>query len=193
VVFSAITNGPRGLVPVKAASGLPQRSNQYQTLSTGSDNFFTGQPMKIDDTGLIVKLAAAGDTILGVFSGVEYVRTNGDVIFLPYWDKPGAVQTGSQVRCTVYDDPDGIFQIFADADLTVDEVSGFFDFDTAAGTGGSTVTGQSSISLDVSSENASPSGKSVILRQFDVQKGRPGDLRTALVQFVDPEFAAQIG
>ena len=101
--------------------------------------------------------------------------------------------TGSQVRARIYDDPLQLYQIFADADLTIDEVAAYYDFDTAAGTGGSDVTGQSSLSLSVTSENTSAAGRSVVLRGFDVQKGRPGDLRTAIVQFVDPEFAAQIG
>ena len=192
MVFSAITNGPKGLVPVKAANGVAQRSNQYQISGTGSDDFYRGQPLTLAATGLLVKLTNAGTPIIGVFSGVEYVATTGEVIFRPFWDSPGAVQTGSQVRATIYDDPLGIFQIRADADLTIDEISAFYDFDTAAGTGGSTVTGQSSLSLSVTSENTDPDGRSVLLRQFDVQKGRPGDIRTALVQFVLPQYGAAL-
>jgi hypothetical protein len=192
VVFSAITNGPKGLVPVKAANGSAPRSNQFQISGTGSDDFYRGQPLDLSTAGLLVKLTNAGTPIVGVFSGVEYVATDGSVIFKPFWDSPGAVQTGSQVRATIYDDPLTIFQIRADATLSIDEVGGFYDFDTAAGTGGSTVTGQSSISLSVSSENDDPDGRSVLLRQFDVQKGRPGDLRTALVQIVLPVFGAAL-
>lgn len=190
MVFSAITNGPKGLVPVKAGSGAAQRSNQYQISGTGSDVFYRGQPLLILDTGLLSILTAVTDKILGVFSGVEYLATAGDVIFRPYWDAPGSVQTGSQVRATVYDDPFGIFQIFANADLTLDEVAGYYDFTTVAGTGGSTVTGQSDLGLDVSSESNSPANQQMVLRGFDVQKGRPGDLRTALVSFTEHEYAA---
>ena len=193
MVFTAQPNGPRGLSPVRASDGTPNRANTYQIAGAGSDKFYSGQPLKIGDDGLIVKLAAAADTILGVFDGVEYVSSAGDVIFKPFWDAPGSVQTGSQVRARIYDNPFEQFLIFADADLTIDEVSGYFDFDTVAGTGGSDTTGLSSLSLDVSSENASAAGRSVVLRGFDVQRGRPGDLRSAIVQFVDPEFAAQIG
>ena len=193
MVFVARPNGPRGLVPAKASSGAAQRSNQYQISGTGSDKFYTGQPLLIVDTGLLSILTAVTDKIVGVFSGVEYVAANGDIIFKPYWDAPGVVQTGSQVRATVYDDPFGIFSIYANADLTLDEVSGYYDFTTVAGTGGSTVTGISSLGLDVSSENSSPGNQQMVLRGFDVQKGRPGDLRTALVSFTETEYAAIIG
>ncbi len=193
MVFSAITNGPKGLVPVRASNGLAQRSNQYQILGTGSDKFYRGQPLMIGTDGLVIILTASTDTILGVFGGVEYVASAGDIIFKPYWDAPGAVQTGSQVRCTIYDDPQGVFQMYADADLSVARVSDYFKFDTVAGTGGSVVTGQSSLSLDVGATATSPAGYQIQLRGFDVQKGRPSDLRTGLVQFVDPEFAGELG
>ncbi len=193
MVFSAQPNGPRGLVPVKASNGLAQRSNQYQILGSYGTKLYTGQPIMIGTDGLLIVLTAATDTILGVFSGVEYVASAGDIIFKPYWDAPGAVQTGSQVRATVYDDPQGIFQIFADADLSVARVSDYFKFDTVTGVGGSVVTGISSLSLDVGATATSPGGYQVQLRGFDVQKGRPGDLRTGLVQFVDPDYAGELG
>jgi len=147
----------------------------------------------IGTDGKLIVLTAATDTILGVFAGVEYISTVGDVIFKPYWDAPGAVQTGSQVRATIYDDPRGIFSIYADADLSIARVSDYFKFDTVVGTGGSTVTGQSSLSLDVGATATAADGYQIQLRGFDVQKGRPGDLRTGLVQFVDPEYAGELG
>ncbi len=193
MVFTAKPNGPRGLYPIRSAGAVVPSANIYQISGTGSDKMYSGQPLLILDTGLLSILTAATDTIVGVFDGVEYIAAAGDIIFKPYWDAPGSVQTGSQVRARVYDGPFDQFGIYANADLTLDEVAGYYKFTTVAGTGGSTVTGVSSLGLDVSSESASSAGYQMVLRGFDVQKGRPGDLRTALVQFVDPEFAGEIG
>jgi hypothetical protein len=187
--FTAQPNGPRGLSPVKAQSGTPTRSNTYQVAGNGSDKFYSGQPLKLDTNGQLVILSGAGDTVVGVADGVEYVDVNGDIKFGPVWPAPGSVFTGTVVKVRVYDGADELFNIFANADLELNDIGASFDFDTVAGTGGDDSTGKSSLSLDVSSKNASPAGKQVILRAIS---DRPGDARSAIVQFVDPQFAAQL-
>ena len=188
--FTAQPNGPRGLSPARAQSGTPARANIYETAGNGSNKFYSGQPVKINTSGQLVILAAAGDAIIGVVDGVEFVDVNGDIKFGPVWTAPGAVFAGTVVQVRVYDNSDELFNLFADADLSLNDVGAYFDFDTVAGTGGDDTTGRSSLSLDVSSKNAAPAGKQVVLRAIS---DRPGDLRSAIVQFVDPQFAAQIG
>lgn len=188
--FSPNPNGPRGLSPVKAASGTPTRSNTYQIAGNGADVIYSGQPVKLDSNGQIVVLAAAGDSVVGVFDGCEYVDSAGDIKFSPYWPAPGSVAVGTTVKARVYDNPDEQFLIKADADLSQNDIGAYFDFTVVAGTGGDATTGKSSLELDVASKNASPAGKQVVLRSISV---REGGSQLAVVQFVDPAFAAQIG
>jgi hypothetical protein len=188
--FTAQPNGPRGLSPVKAQSGTPNRANTYQVAGNGSDKLYRGQPVKLDTNGQVVILAVAADPILGVADGVEYVDANGDIRFSPFWPAPGSVATGSVVKLRVFDGSDELFEIFANADLAQNDIGAYFDFSTVTGVGGSDITGQSSLQLDVASKAATPADAQVVLRAFG---GKPGDLRSAIVQFVDPLTAGAIG
>lgn len=187
--FTAQPNGPRGLTPLKAQSGTPARSNTYQILGTYAVKLYSGQPVALDANGQIVALTDEDTIVAGVFDGVEYVDAQGDIKFSPYWPAPGAIATGSTVKARVYDNADELFLIKSDLDLTQDDVGKYFQFDTAAGTGGDDTTGKSNLSLDSVTANAAATSRQVVLRGIS---DRPGSVQDAIVQFVNPRFAGPI-
>ena len=79
-------NAPFGLKP---SSKLGSNYNsegvtEYKIASGASGNIFSGDLVKMANTGTIL-VAAAGDQALGVFRGCQYTDSSGDVIYSPYW------------------------------------------------------------------------------------------------------------
>jgi len=102
-------------------------TTEYRIAAGNTNRIYQGMPVIPTAAGVIDDLqAAAGGTvsILGVFYGCEYVSsTNGEVIFSNNWPGSGA-DTNHPVKAFVYDDPNQLFVIAADA--------GGGDFDTEA-------------------------------------------------------------
>lgn len=107
-------NAPRGFKPVRMKDGsdnIPM--NAYTILDTYSTKIHTGAAVK-QVAGGRVELAAAGDSICGVFGGVRYTSVEGESVWKKYWDTP----TGAtDIECLVYDDPNTIFEVQADGEV----------------------------------------------------------------------------
>ena len=184
--FTASANGPRGLSPRKATTGVAARTNTYPILGTYATKLYSGQPVVLSAAGNVEALVAGGlGVVLGVFEGVEYEATNGDVIFSPYWPAPGAVRTGTTPKARVTDNPDELYLIKADADMDTGDVGLYFLFDTVAGTGGDDSTGRSGLSLG--NAPVALAAGTVQLRQVD-----ESDPQSVVVQFIRPAFAADL-
>lgn len=184
MAFTQQPNGPRGLAPYRASDGIPNRAVEYKILGTYGTKIYSGSPVALNTDGTIIVPADVDTRILGVFDGCEYVDTQGNVVFSPYWPAPGAVQTGSDVEARVFEAQGELFLIYADGDLTQAQVGEYFTL--TALSGGSDITGKSNIALDANSNGTSVVDKTVVLRQiadFD------GTVRNAVVQFIRPEFA----
>jgi len=125
----ANTNVSFGLRPLsKLGSNYNSTgSTEYRIAAGNTNRIYQGMPVIPTAAGVIDDLqAVAGGTvsILGVFYGCEYVSsTNGEVIFSNNWPGSGA-DTNHPVKAFVYDDPNQLFVIAADA--------GGGDFDTEA-------------------------------------------------------------
>src|SRR5215831_18700518 len=143
----ANVNAPMGLTPyANITGGIPGRGSEYRIASGQANNIFTGDPVKSTGTGKGVQVAAAGDTILGVFNGCQYVDTDGSIVYSQYWPNGKTVQSGSEVICWVYDDPWMLFTIQASAGLAAGDIGALTDLTMA--TAGSTVTGRSGAQAD---------------------------------------------
>ena len=156
-----------GFKPLRHLAGGEVRTSEYTIDTTYSTAIYTGDPVKLVADGDI-ELAAAGNTILGIFQGVSYKESNGEVKFSRYW--PGAVSGGTDIKALVIDDPFVTYSAFDDGDS---------DFLTAADVGtsadhvavsGSTVTGVSGAMIDTDGATASAAGFKII-RRID----RPGN------------------
>ena len=148
-----------GFQPLRHLSGGEIRTSEYTIAIDYSTEIFSGDPVKIVAAGTL-EVAAAGNVILGVFQGVSYVKSDGEVVFSKYW--PGAVSGATDVVALVIDDPMVTYKVHDDA------VS---DFLTAADLGtsgdhvagsGSTATGLSGYMLDTSDCSSAQAGWKVV-------------------------------
>jgi len=148
-----------GFKPLRHLTGGQVRTSDYLIAIAYDTSIFTGDPVKLVAGGGI-ELAAAGNTILGIFQGVSWTASDGEVKFSRYW--PGAQSGATNVSALVIDDPYVTYSCFDDGDsdfLTIADVG--FSADHVAGSG-STVTGISAVKLDTSSASATAAGFKII-------------------------------
>jgi len=137
-------NAPFGLKP---SSKLGSNYNnegvtEYKIASGASGNIFSGDLVKMADTGTIL-VAAAGDQALGVFRGCQYTDSSGDVIYSPYW--PDGTVTSDAVAFVV-DDPNALFEVQSAATGSVVQTVVGNNADIVY-TSGSTITGISAVEI----------------------------------------------
>lgn len=179
MAFTLSNNGARGFQPYRAANGTPMRTVEYQIAGDYSTKIYRGAPVILHTDGTIRVAADVDSTILGIFDGCEYVDTQGNVIFSPYWPAPGSVKSGTTVKARVYEAQGALFLVTSDEALVQADVGEFFTL--TAFSGGSDVTGQSSIQLDGSTNGTAVADKAVVLRQIADINGADDQ---AIVQFI---------
>ena len=137
----ANTNAPFGLKPIgKLGSGYNSTgTTEYDILTGTTGTIYTGDPVKMVNTGGIA-VAAAGDLLLGVFQGCHYTDSSGDKIFSPVWTTLTAT---SDCKAAVVDDPDALFEVqsAATGSVTQTDVGLNGDIVYAAGSSISGVSG----------------------------------------------------
>ena len=137
-------NAPFGLRPVgELGSGYnTSGTTEYSIASGASGNIFSGDLVKMANTGTIL-VAAAGDQALGVFRGCKYTDSNGDVIYSAYWPN-GTVS--SDAVAFVVDDPNALFEVQSAATGSVVQTVVGNNADIVYSTG-STQTGISAVKI----------------------------------------------
>lgn len=97
---------PNGFRPfVQRNGGSVRFSSHHRILGTYGTKIYSGDVVRLANTGYI-ELASPGDTnLIGVFAGCQYVNALGEFQFSPYWPAPGSVLSGTEVEARVYDDP----------------------------------------------------------------------------------------
>jgi len=117
-------------------------TTEYSIASGASGNIFSGDPVKMMNTGTIL-VAGAGDQLLGVFRGCRYTNSSGEVIYSSYWPN-GTVS--SDAVAFVVDDPNALFEVQSAATGSVVQtvVGNNADIVYAAG---STADGQSAVEI----------------------------------------------
>ena len=133
----ANTNGPFGLRPIRHNGGGQIRASEYSIASEYNTNIFTGDVVELSGTGRnVTKAAASNPDNIGVFAGCRYVTSAGKQVFSQYWP---ASTTATDIVAFVYDDPNIVFEVQADA-AAVGEMGVLVTWNVGTG---STVTGQS--------------------------------------------------
>jgi hypothetical protein len=151
-------NGAYGLRPIAIMGQATNTTGatEYRIASNNTNPIYQGSPVIPLASGFIdIVGAAAGGTVglLGVFAGCDFVSTTtGKRTFSKFWPGSGA-NSSFPVRAYVYDNPMQLFTIASNASLTNEATARghvFANANFATATSGSTVTGVSSATLDVS-------------------------------------------
>lgn len=127
-------NNPNGLFPVRHLFGNDMRTEAYGIASGLTENIGLGAPVKSTGTGKRIQLGAPGDTLRGVFGGVEWIDATGTPQYAPNWTSGTVTKGGVDAVALVYDDPNILFQaqasgafalanVGANADLTANGVN----------------------------------------------------------------------
>lgn len=148
----ANTDAPRGAVPIKHLDGSPYNGafSEYLIANAYNTAIYTGDFVKMTATGY-VELAAAGNTILGVFAGCDYRDSNGKPVFSPYWPASTSTFNSEGAKARVIDAPDVIYEMQMDSDsATPSQADVGTNADFIATHTGLTTTGLSREEVDTS-------------------------------------------
>lgn len=109
----ANTSQAYGLFPVYHPTGQI-RATKYNLLNNAGTGYGTaiykGDPVKIGTNGTI-EIGDGTSPALGVFAGCEYIDATGKPVQSPYWPASTAVQSGSEIKAYVYDDPATVYRV----------------------------------------------------------------------------------
>jgi hypothetical protein len=169
-----------GLRPIGNLSATgAQKQYGYEIADDQSGAIYQGDLVTLYD-GYVVKFAPATHTAaLGVFNGCNYVDpTTGKPTWKNYY--PGSVNiTQGKIIADVLDDPNQLFLIQADEDIVAADIGKNAD---VIGTGGSTVTGVSTMELD-SSDIGNQAAKNLkIVGLYDVPGNALGNQAVVVVK-----------
>ena len=100
----ANVNDPNGFTPAYHISGGTIRPSEFAIQSGATGDIFAGDVVKLA-SGYVLQ-GGATDAPLGVFYGVEYTATNGEIVFSRKWPSATATQGSADAKAYVYADPD---------------------------------------------------------------------------------------
>jgi hypothetical protein len=140
----ANVNAPYGFKAVRHSTGGELQTNDYPIDAGYASAIFRGDVVR-GVAGGTIELSAAGDVDnIGVFAGCSYVNSIGEQKYKSYWT--GEVGA-TNIMAHVYDDPNIIFQVQADATgIAAADLNNLADMATYAA--GSVKTGLSGVSLN---------------------------------------------
>lgn len=177
----ANVNKPFGLRPLGNLSATgAQKQYGYEIEDNQSGAIFQGDLVTIDN-GYLVKFNNTNHTVaVGVFNGCNYIDpTTGK----PTWKNfyPGSVNiTSGEIQADVIDDPNQLFQIQANGTPT--RANFGTNADITAGTTGSTVNGNSAMTLGVGSFTEAATANLKVIGLWDVPGNTLGEFAVLVVK-----------
>jgi len=179
----ANTDAPNGFTPAYHLTGGTIRSQEMRIADGYAANIFNGDAVKLAADGTI-QVAAAGDSLVGVFAGCSYTKADGEIVFSKYWPT-GTDVAGSYATAYVYDDPKIVFRAQFDGASGIADIGQMADL--VAGTG-STTTGRSA--FEISSTTGTTTAQLRILDFVNSPSNDPASANAeAYVQIVEHEYA----
>jgi hypothetical protein len=172
-------DAPSGARPFRHLSGGMIRASEYKIASGTSSDIFTGDFVKLLSTGYI-DVASAGNRILGVFAGVKYTASDGEVVYKKYFPTGTTTLASADVTAYVYDDPNITYRIQSAGSADFTDIGNLADH--VAGSG-STTTGQSG--HEISGTTGTGTAGLRILRLIDDpdnSAGTNGELEVAIYE-----------
>ena len=113
---------------------------EYSIASGATGDIFSGDPVKMLNTGTIL-VAAAGYEILGIFRGCKFTNSDCETVFSSHF--PDGTSS-SDIVAFVEDDPDAVFEVQCAGSLAQTDVGLNADISY---TSGSTKTGMSAVEV----------------------------------------------
>lgn len=104
--------------------GTPGRLNRYPIATAYGVALGYGDIVKLVANGS-VELAGATDPYIGVFQGVEYVASDGSIVFRKNWIASTAEKSGTTIWALVADDPGAVYEVQSDTSTTQASVGQF--------------------------------------------------------------------
>jgi hypothetical protein len=180
-----------GLRPIGNLSATgAQKQYAYEIADDQSGAIFQGDLVTVFD-GFLVKFAPATHTAaVGVFNGCNYIDpSSGKPTWKNYY--PGSVNiTSGKIMAEVLDDPNQLFIIQADEDIVQADIGKNADI---IGTGGSTVTGVSTMELDSSTVAKDAALNLKIVGLYDVPGNSLGTNFTVVVVKINEHLYGSAG
>ena len=134
----ANVNDPNGFTPAYHMTGGTIRPSEFAIASATNASIFSGDVVNLS-SGYVIQGTATG-TPLGVFYGVEYQKTTGEVVFAKMWTADVATLGSADAKAYVYADPDIVYEAQGSATPTQATVG---TTNTITTTAGSSTTGRS--------------------------------------------------
>jgi len=134
-------DAPFGFRPVaNATGGTPARlaTTKYRLSTAYGTSLFQGDVVKSDGGGNVV-IGTAGDALLGVFQGVQWVASDGSMKFAKNWVASTAEKAGTVIEAFVHCDPNAFYEVQSNGTMTRADIGQFVDIDTS--TAGDATTG----------------------------------------------------
>jgi hypothetical protein len=108
-------NAPFGLKPIRRADGQPLGAIGIYEIASGlASNIGRGSLVKTTGTSVAgrptIDVAAATQTVRGVFVGCEYQDAAGNYVFSPNWVSGTVTKNSAPARAYVVDDPQTVFE-----------------------------------------------------------------------------------
>ena len=138
---------PRGFWPIRHLTGGQVRMQEFPIATGYNTDIFRGDAVKLV-TGGGIEAAAAGNRIVGVFQGVQYVAADGTQVYSKYWPN---TTTATDIKATVWSDPNIVFGIQSAGSTVAADVGELGNH--VAGTG-STTTGLSAHEINGTTSTA---------------------------------------
>jgi len=184
------TNAPFGLRPAFHPSGLDRAQALAGGIASGyASDILKGQGVKLNTSGNIV-IIAAGDSMQGAFSGVEWTDTTGRRRVSNYWPASTTYTAGSCIAY-FYNDPQIVYEIQADGSLAQTAIGDQADLSAVAA--GSNTTGLSQCTLSSSLAGASSTATFKIVDLAPYADNAWGDAYTVVrVQLNKSQFQATV-
>jgi len=160
-----------------------------------TQTIYKGTPVQLTSSGTIIPLGdptwdAAADDIIGVFNGVEYVDSNGQLKEANHWTGPTTIASPTSMKVYVWIDPDIVYEIQADGPVAQTALGDQFNFATGQD-GGSSVTGISSAKLAATPVGAGNQGYVRVVNLSPLVNNAWGDAFPVLrVQIAAHEYVA---
>lgn len=132
----ANVDAPNGLEAVRSYLGGEVQTRQYYIASGLAENIGFNAPVKSTGTGKRIQLATPGDTLQGVFAGVNYTDVYGTPQFSKNWVSGTLTLNSADAQALVYDNPNILYEVQASGAFSEADIG--LNADLTAGTASST-------------------------------------------------------